>query len=135
MSMIPEARSPSGANGTSALPRNELVWKAQSIRMKTVESLKERFVLWIWNRTPNCAEMSRLASHSFEGSISIQTRFRMWLHYSICAWCKRYAQHLIFLRAAAPHLKEHVDESIPRRLSLEARRRILQKLKSEQAGV
>ena len=59
----------------------------------------------------------------------------MWLHYFICAWCKRYAQHLIFLRAAAPRLKEHVDESIPRRLSVEARRRILEKLQSEQAGV
>jgi hypothetical protein len=103
--------------------------------MKTVESLKERFVQWVWNHTPNCAEMSRLASHSFEGSISIQTRLRMWLHYFICTWCKRYATHLIFLRAAAPRLNEHMDESIPRRLSVEARQRILQKLQSEQAAL
>jgi hypothetical protein len=29
-------------------------------------SLKKRFVVWIWNHTPNCAQMSRLASQSFE---------------------------------------------------------------------
>jgi hypothetical protein len=103
--------------------------------MKTVESLKGRFVQWVWNHTPNCAEMSRLASRAFEGTIPIQTRFRMRLHYFICAWCKRYARHLIFLRAAAPRLNEHLDQSIPRRLSVEARARILQKLQSEQAGL
>jgi len=103
--------------------------------MKTVKSLKERFVMWVWNHTPNCAEMSRFASQSFEGTIPIPIRFRMWLHYFICGWCKRYARQLIFLRAAAPRLNKHVDQSIPRGLSAEARGRILQRLQSEQAGL
>ena len=34
--------------------------------MKLIESLKMRWVVLVWNHTPNCAEMSRLASLSFE---------------------------------------------------------------------
>jgi len=103
--------------------------------MKIAESFKERFVVWIWNHTPNCAEMSRLASHSFEEPLPIQIRLRMGLHHLICVWCKRYAKHLIFLRAAVRRVNDQVDQSIPRPLPAEAKRRILKKLQSEQAGL
>jgi hypothetical protein len=46
----------SRTDGPEALSRNELVWKAHL--MKIVELFKEHFVVWVWNHTPDCAEMS-----------------------------------------------------------------------------
>jgi hypothetical protein len=103
--------------------------------MNILESLKQRMVVWVWEHTPNCAEMSRLASRSCEESLPLQARIKIRLHYFICVWCKRYARHLHFLREAAPQLCEHVDSLGPRGLSLEARQRIVRRLQTEQAGL
>ena len=98
--------------------------------MKIVESLKNRWVVWVWNHTPNCAEMSRLASQSFELSLPIRTRLRMRLHHLICVWCKRYSRHLKFLHAAALRRDEQADLLSARGLSAEARQRIVQRLQT-----
>ena len=96
--------------------------------MKWVDSLKARSIVWVWKHTPNCAEMSRLASRSLEQSLSLRTRLKMRLHYLICAWCKRYFKQLRFLHEAAPHFDEHAGTLPVRSLSIEARRRIMQRL-------
>jgi hypothetical protein len=107
---------------------NQLVPDAESVGMKIVESLKKPWVLWVWNHTPNCAEMSRLASQSFENPLPLGTRFKMRLHHVVCVWCSRYWKHLKFLRAAAPRLKEHLSLSAARGLSVEAKQRIVKRL-------
>ncbi len=96
--------------------------------MKILMSLKTRWIVWVWNHTPNCAEMSRLASRSLEQSLSLRTRLKMRLHYLICAWCKRYFKQLRFLHEAAPRFDEHADHLPSRSLSAEARRCIVQRL-------
>ena len=96
--------------------------------MKIFDSLKMRWIVWVWNHTPNCAEMSRLASRSLEQPLSMRTRLKMRLHYLICAWCKRYFKQLTFLHEAAPHFDEHAGILPNRGLSAEARRRIVQRL-------
>ena len=100
--------------------------------MKILMSLKTRWIVWVWNHTPNCAEMSRLASRSLEQSLSPRTRLKMRLHYLICAWCKRYFKQLQFLHEAAPHFDEHAGNGPARSLSVEARRRIMQRLQGMQ---
>jgi hypothetical protein len=96
--------------------------------MKALDSLKTRWVVWVWNHTPNCAEMSRLASRSFEQPLSMRTRLKMQLHYLICAWCKRYFTQLRFLHQAAPHFDDHAGTWPTRSLSVEAGRRMIQRL-------
>ncbi len=96
--------------------------------MKIFEPLKTRWVVWVWNHTPNCAEMSRLASRSFEQPLALRTRLKMRLHYVICAWCKRYFMQLRFLHEAAPHFGEYEGHLPTRSLSAEARGRIVQHL-------
>jgi hypothetical protein len=98
--------------------------------MKIIESLKQRWVVWVWNHTPNCAEMSRLASQSFEQPLPIGTRLKMQLHYLICVWCTRYLKHLTFLHGAATRLDEHANLPASRGLSVEAKRRIVQRLQT-----
>ena len=96
--------------------------------MKILESLKTRWVVWVWNHTPNCADMSRLASRSLEQPLSLRTRLKMRLHYLICAWCKRYFKQLTSLHEAAPHFDEHAATLPGRGLSAEAKQRIVQRL-------
>ena len=96
--------------------------------MKIFDSLKIRWIVWMWNHTPNCAEMSRLASRSMEEPQSMRTWLKMRLHYLICEWCKRYFTQLRFLHQAAPHLGELAGTVPVRSLSVEARRRIVQRL-------
>jgi hypothetical protein len=98
--------------------------------MKIIESFQQRWVVWVWNHTPNCADMSRLASRSLEQPLPFGTRLKMAMHYLICVWCSRYLKHLRFLHAAAPGFDEHL--SLPRALglSVEAKRRIVQRLRT-----
>jgi hypothetical protein len=99
--------------------------------MKIIESLKMRWVVWVWNHTPTCLEMSRLTSESLERTLPMSTRFKMRLHHIICVWCKRYRKHLKFLHRAAPHLGDHFgDARGAQGLSAEARLRILQHLQN-----
>lgn len=98
--------------------------------MKLFKALKTRWIVWVWNHTPTCAEMSRLASLSFEQPPSLKVRCKMWLHYLICVWCKRYLKHLKFLHRAAPRVLEESSELTPG-LSAEARERLKQALRDD----
>ena len=97
--------------------------------MKLLESLKMRWVVWIWNHTPNCAEMSRLSSRSLEEPSPLGLRLKMRLHFLICAWCHRYQKHLQFLHRAAPGFDDQMDTVSSRSLSVEAKQRIKQRLR------
>jgi hypothetical protein len=93
------------------------------------EALKTRMGVWLLNHTPNCAEMSRLASRRLEQPPSLRLRLRMALHYFICVWCRRYSKHLQFLHRAAPRLDDRAGNAITRGLSAEAKQRMIERLK------
>ena len=92
--------------------------------MNLLKGIKRRFVVWVWNHTPNCADMSRLTSRSLDEPLSLKLRLKMRLHHSICAWCRRYFEQLHFLHKAAPRLGVMTAELPGRGLSEEARQRI-----------
>ena len=96
--------------------------------MKILESIRLRVIVWVWKHTPNCADMSRLASKSLEQPLSLRIRFEMRLHYLICVWCKRYFKQLKLLHAAAPQFDYYAGNLPGRGLSVEARRRMAQRL-------
>jgi hypothetical protein len=100
--------------------------------MKIIESFKTKATVWVWKHTPNCAEMSRLASQSLEQPHSFRRRLEMRLHFLICVWCERYSQHLKFLHRAGSHADHHIKELPGRGLSVEASQRIVQHLKIAQ---
>ena len=98
--------------------------------MKMADSIKRAWVLWIWEHTPNCAEMSRLASQALDGPLPARIWLKMKLHFVICVWCKRYFKHLKFLHAAFPHFAEHADLLSYQSLSAAAKQRIVQRLQA-----
>ena len=97
--------------------------------MKLLHSLKMRWVIWVWNHTPTCAEMSRLASRSLDQPPSFRQRCKMRLHFLICAWCHRYQKHLRFLHSAAPQFDDQLDAASGRSLSAEAKQRMKMRLR------
>ncbi|MCI0533880.1 MAG: hypothetical protein L0Z50_01490 [Verrucomicrobiales bacterium] len=98
--------------------------------MKLLRALKTGWVVWVWNRTPTCAQMSRLASLSLDQRLSLKVRFTMSLHYFICVWCKRYYRHLRFLRRAAPGFPEQLETISHPTLSADAKRRMVDRLRA-----
>jgi hypothetical protein len=100
--------------------------------MKLFASLETRFVVWVWNHTPSCAEMSRLTSRSLEQPLTLKMRMKMRLHFVICAWCRRYFEQINFLHYNAPRLSLQFGELPGRGLSVEARQRIIRSIRSDQ---
>ena len=100
--------------------------------MKLFASLKTGFVVWVWNHTPSCAEMSRLTSRSFEQPLTVITRLKMRLHFVICAWCRRYFKQINFLHQTAPRLGLQMSEPPGRGMSAEMKQRIRERMKSGQ---
>ena len=98
--------------------------------MKIVASIKQRWAVWVWQHTPHCTDMARLASRSCEQPLSLRIRLQMRLHFLICAWCERYDRQLKFLHHASSQLERHDDKLPGRGLSAEARQRILRRLTS-----
>jgi len=96
--------------------------------MSFFSGIKVRFVAWVWEHTPNCAEMSRLTSRSLDEPLPLNVRLQMRLHHLICIWCKRYFHQLSYLHRTAPMLELGFPASAEWRLSSEARRRISQRL-------
>ena len=98
--------------------------------MKLLSSLKTKFVVWVWNHTPTCAEMSRLTSRALEQPLTFTTRIKMRLHFVICAWCRRYFKQINFLHHTAPRLGLDLGELPGRGMSAEAKQRITQRIKA-----
>ncbi|MGC3957374.1 MAG: hypothetical protein QM813_05265 [Verrucomicrobiota bacterium] len=92
--------------------------------MKLIVLLKTRFVVWVWNHTPTCAEVSRLTSRALEQPLSLRMRLKMRLHFVICAWCRRYFEQINFLHTYAPKLGMQLGELPGRGLSSDAKGRI-----------
>ena len=100
--------------------------------MKLIETLKKQWVVWVWNHSPNCAEMSRLTSKSMDQLLPLKTRLAMWLHCLICLWCKRYSEQVAFIHKASPNLARQLDMVSPGTLSTESKERIKFNLKQSQ---
>jgi len=98
--------------------------------MKLVASLKTSFVVWVWNHTPSCAEMSRLTSRALEQPLTLKMRLKMRLHFVICAWCRRYFEQINFLHRHAPRLDLQLSGSSARGLSVDAKRRIAERVRT-----
>lgn len=99
--------------------------------MKLLTWIKTQFVLLIWKLTPDCLEMSRLASSRLDQPLPLWLRARIRLHFLICTWCWRYRQQLVFLHTAAPTLASKLALEPSKRLSEDAKRRMVQCLRDE----
>jgi len=98
--------------------------------MKLHKFIRRRWVIWVWQHTPNCVEMSRLASQRLDQPLSFKQRLEMRVHFMICVWCKRYFKQLDFLHRASPSVDEHFASFPMRGLTAEAKSRIIESVRA-----
>jgi hypothetical protein len=89
---------------------------------------KTTLVTWIRKMTPPCKEVTRLLSQSMDRRLPTRKRLGIWLHFTVCDFCMRYAKHLAFIRQASRSIPEHLAEISPASLPDAARERIRHKL-------
>lgn len=94
---------------------------------KIVRSMKSAMNRFLAVLAFSCHDMSRLSSRAMDTRLPRMTRFRMRVHYLICAWCRRYRAQLALLRRAVSRLGNDAPESGPA-LPSEARERIRKNL-------
>lgn len=71
------------------------------------------FIKFLYRRTYPCAEVARLLSRAQDGPLTPGTRIKLWLHFRICVYCQRYAEHLAFLHRHGPGLHDHTPPARP----------------------
>lgn len=86
--------------------------------------IKMWFITWVWNHTPTCKEVTRLASQRLDGPLPLMTRLRIRLHTTICAWCRRYLEQVKLVRDAAPGYADKVGQASEKSLSTDAKARM-----------
>ena len=76
-----------------------------------------------------CTEAIRTQSEELDHTLPTARRFGLRLHLLYCAACRRYGQHLRFLREAARQHADQLTAAVPQTLSDAAKARIKEKLK------
>lgn len=72
----------------------------------------------------SCKEVSLLLSRACDERLPWRVRLAVRVHLYYCRGCRRFAKHLLFLRASARRFTEQLDAASQHVLSEAARRRI-----------
>lgn len=95
--------------------------------------IKMWFITWVWNHTPTCKEITRLASQRLDQSLPLMMRLRIRLHTTICVWCQRYLEQVKLVHDAAPHCAEQIEHASGKCLSADAKQRMKRALSGKDA--
>jgi len=98
---------------------------------KIIASLKAAVCAFL----PSCREASRMQSEVLDTKLCASKRIGLSLHLLVCKWCRRYGKQIRFLKCAAHEHEENLSESVPQRLSSEAKERIKRRLQAGSEGV
>lgn len=98
--------------------------------LKRRSRLETQIVKFIGRHTPKCPDVVRILSRGMDRKLSLKTRLFLNLHYLICRWCQRYAEHLHYLRRFSRRFPEEVSNVDAVTMSPNAKDRIKQRLKS-----
>lgn len=80
--------------------------------------------------SPSCRAAARLQSAALDRPLSKRERLGLRIHLALCKWCRRYGQHLGFLRQAAQKQNNFDSLLPPQSLRPDARERMKQQLRS-----
>jgi hypothetical protein len=95
--------------------------------------VKRWFITWVWNHTPTCKEVTRLASQRLDRPLPLTTRLRIRLHTTICAWCQRYLEQVKLVHDAAPGYADKVGQASEKSLSADAKARVKRAMRDKAA--
>ena len=81
--------------------------------------------------TLHCEQSERLISKSLDEKLSLAERLAVRGHYLSCKYCRRFRDHLKFLRRAARKSSDAAVELVPEPLPVEAKERIAESIRRE----
>lgn len=79
----------------------------------------------------SCDHVSELSSKRLDGNLSARGRIRRRVHLSVCAFCRRYARQLRFIRNQTRQLGNDFEEKAPEKLTAESKARMTGALEKE----
>jgi len=79
----------------------------------------------------SCKHVSELSSQCLDRPLTMRERLTYWVHLRMCTWCRRYAQQMRFLRKQIGKYASTFPEESPKKLSKEAKSRILKKISDQ----
>jgi hypothetical protein len=101
-----------------------LVMSPAPVEQESSHWLKTRFANLVWRITPNCRQVTRLASEELDRPLPPGLRARLGLHRRFCPHCARYARQLEVLCEATRRLPEDLEESAEPALTEDAKARM-----------
>ncbi len=60
----------------------------------------------------NCKEATRLISQQEEAKLSFAQRLQLWLHLSICSFCRLFYKQNKIITHHMPHVDKHSDDTL-----------------------
>ncbi len=95
-------------------------------------NLKANFKKWLSIKAEECKQVAPLFSYSFDRKLSLLEKLRVRLHLYSCGACLNYVSNLKFMHDVFHAQEENFEnEKIHASLSLEAKERIKEKLKTQ----
>src|SRR5258708_4014595 len=99
--------------------------------MNWLANIVKTLVRRLADLSPSCKEATRLQSKAIDRKLRWRQRVGLRVHLLLCKWCRRYGKQITFLRNAAHQHPDEMADSVPQKLSGEARERIKQRLQAE----
>lgn len=90
--------------------------------------LETQVVKFIGRHTPKCPDVVRILSRGMEKKLSLKARLFLNLHFLICRWCQRYAEHLHSLRRFSRRFPEEISNLDAFSMPADAKDRIKRRL-------
>ena len=81
--------------------------------------------------SPSCRDAIRAQSDALDRPLPPAKSLGLWLHLILCKWCRRYGKQIHFLHKAAHEHPDALTESLPEKLSGDARERIKRRLQAK----
>ena len=81
--------------------------------------------------SPSCRDAIRAQSDALDRPLPPAKGLGLWLHLILCKWCRRYGKQIQFLHTAAHEHPDALTESLPEKLSGDARERIKRRLQAK----
>jgi hypothetical protein len=89
-----------------------------------------QLVKFIGRHTPKCPEVVRILSLGMDRELTLRTRLLLRVHYLICCWCQRYAEHLRYLRRFSRRFPGEISNLDVLTMSQNAKARVKQNLEN-----
>jgi len=83
--------------------------------------------------SPGCRQAARLQSRALVQPLSWSERLGLRLHLLICAWCRRFGEHVKYLRSVAHQCPENQPVNASSGLTVEGRERIKRAMQAKRS--